>query len=66
MLLFDRKINNQIEMYYLSKIFYAFKSSIEKEGRKERQRAYRLYFKNLKKRMFARLVEGVHNRRKEI
>lgn len=34
MLLYDRKINSQIDLFYLSKLFYAFKNSVEKESKR--------------------------------
>jgi hypothetical protein len=65
MLLFDRKICSQVELYYLSKMFYAFKSITEKEAKRDQQKAYRLYFKNLKRRIFSNFVEGIKTRRRE-
>lgn len=65
MLLYDRRINNQVDMYYLSKIFYAFKNEVDKESKKANQKAFRLYFKNLRKRMFHHFVEGIYNFRRE-
>jgi hypothetical protein len=65
MLHFDRKINNQIELYYLSKLFLAFRTVTEKESKKANQKAYRLYFKTLKRRMFHAFIEGCYNTRRE-
>lgn len=65
MLLFDRKISNQIDLYYLSKIFYSFKSVTDKESKRDKQKAYRMYFRNLKKRIFNNFVEGIKLRRRE-
>ena len=67
MLSFDRKIDKQIKLYYLSKIFFNFKNVIEKETKKDNQKAYKFYFRNLKKRVFDRFVEacfiGKHEKR---
>jgi hypothetical protein len=65
MLLFDRRINHQIDMYYLSKIFQAFRSATERETKRGNQKAYRLYFKHLKRRMFQAFIEGCYNSRRE-
>ena len=59
MLLYDRKINSQVDMYYLSKIFFAFKSAAEKERRHSQQKAYKFYFKQLRKRVFNRFIDAV-------
>jgi len=56
MLLFDRRICSQVDMYYLSKIFFAFKTAVEKETKKLNQKAYKFYLKNLKKRTFKLLL----------
>ena len=64
MLLFDRRINNQVDTYYLSKLFFALKNATERESKRSTHKAYKLYFKNLKKRYFRHLIEGVNNIRR--
>lgn len=65
MKLFDRRIYKHIDNYFLSKVFTAFRNVTEKESKKMNQKAYRQYFKHLRRRMFQAFIEGFYNARRE-
>lgn len=65
MIWFDSKVKRQVDLYYLSKIFSAFKNSVASSRKKSDNQALKQYCRSLKRRYFQKIQEGTEVLKRE-